>query len=266
MPVSVERRRHAPTGKGVDPSGGPVIDPTKNVLDLVEAERRRQDDLRGAHFLLMDEKVKRIEGDAILRAGHYHEVSQLRAANATEIRQMEAERLEKVRQVDVQAVSTTAAQSLAAIQTLAATASGTAQTLQTQLNTTAAAIASQLDRTVIAITDRLAALEKSSYEGKGKEAVIDPAFDKLLDEMKLVRQDMAAAVGKDKGIVVTWGLVVSIIGVIATMMGIATGAITLVIFLNRPTAPTAAVPGQVIYVPSPPGTLLPSTPPTPAPR
>lgn len=34
-------------GEGVDHFGGPVIDPTKNVLDLVAAAIVRQDDLRG---------------------------------------------------------------------------------------------------------------------------------------------------------------------------------------------------------------------------
>lgn len=35
-------------GEGVDARGGPVVDPTKNVLDLVAAAMERQDDLRGA--------------------------------------------------------------------------------------------------------------------------------------------------------------------------------------------------------------------------
>jgi hypothetical protein len=35
-------------GLGVDAAGGPVVDPTKNVLDLVAAAITRQDDLRGA--------------------------------------------------------------------------------------------------------------------------------------------------------------------------------------------------------------------------
>ena len=36
------------TGLGIDSSGGPVVDPTKNVLDLVKAAMERQDDLRSA--------------------------------------------------------------------------------------------------------------------------------------------------------------------------------------------------------------------------
>lgn len=35
-------------GEGIDRYGNPVIDPTKNVLDLVQAAIKRQDDLREA--------------------------------------------------------------------------------------------------------------------------------------------------------------------------------------------------------------------------
>jgi len=37
-----------PPGPGVDSEGRAVIDPTRNVLDLVAAANRRQDDLRTA--------------------------------------------------------------------------------------------------------------------------------------------------------------------------------------------------------------------------
>jgi hypothetical protein len=41
---SIERERRA--GHGIDPEGGRVIDPTKNVLDLVKAESKYQDGMR----------------------------------------------------------------------------------------------------------------------------------------------------------------------------------------------------------------------------
>src|SRR6185312_9446654 len=42
-------------GIGVDSRGGQVIDPTKNVLDLVEASIKRQDDLRDAETRRINE-------------------------------------------------------------------------------------------------------------------------------------------------------------------------------------------------------------------
>jgi len=45
------------TGIGVDAHGGAVVDPTKNVLDLVRAESTRQNDMRDALERLLNEKV-----------------------------------------------------------------------------------------------------------------------------------------------------------------------------------------------------------------
>lgn len=45
-------------GVGVDGRGGAVIDPTKNVLDLVEAAIGRQDDLRNAETVRFNEKIE----------------------------------------------------------------------------------------------------------------------------------------------------------------------------------------------------------------
>lgn len=51
---SPERRR----GIGIDSFGGQVIDPTKNVLDLVQAAIQRQDDLRAAETRRVNEKIE----------------------------------------------------------------------------------------------------------------------------------------------------------------------------------------------------------------
>jgi hypothetical protein len=67
-------------------SDHPVVDPTQNVLDLVEAAVQRLDDLREAE------------------AAHHREVSQIRAEHAKELRQIETDRLDAIRAVDVGAV------------------------------------------------------------------------------------------------------------------------------------------------------------------
>jgi len=52
-------------GPGVDAQGQPVVDPTKNVLDLVEAAIRRQDDLRNVEAVNirrdLDEKIRTLK-------------------------------------------------------------------------------------------------------------------------------------------------------------------------------------------------------------
>ena len=51
-------------GIAVDARGGAVIDPTKNVLDLVRAGMDNQDAQRGALKELLVEKVEGLEGDS----------------------------------------------------------------------------------------------------------------------------------------------------------------------------------------------------------
>jgi hypothetical protein len=59
-------------GPGVDARGAPVIDPTKNVLDLVELN------------------VKRIDDMADLRDSHYREMADIRERHASEMIRAEA--------------------------------------------------------------------------------------------------------------------------------------------------------------------------------
>jgi hypothetical protein len=77
-------------GPGVDAAGRPVIDPTKNVLDLVAAETKRQDDLRDmAHR-------------------YTEQIASLRAEHANDLRKAESQRIDAIRAVDVAAVSSAA--------------------------------------------------------------------------------------------------------------------------------------------------------------
>jgi hypothetical protein len=149
---------------GVDASGGPVIDPTKNVLDLTNAANKRQDDLREMHNRYiaakidqLQETVKRVEQVSELRADHAREVSLIHQAHDREIHKMEQDKLAAFRASDEMARITEANRSLAAIQVVERT-----------LNSTATALASQNAENNVEVNRRLAALEKSSYEGAGK--------------------------------------------------------------------------------------------------
>jgi len=209
--------KSARSGLPVDFAGEPTIDPTKNVLDLVEAERRRQDDLRAETNRRYDAELLHMEKMAVLRAEH-----------AREIRYLESERLEKIRQIDVVAVNTAADRASAAIQALAVTAAANAENLRNALNTTATTIANQLANTVQGINERIAALEKANYEGQGRSAVSDPAFREMLEEVKSLRTSSADTGGRRQGAIsaqamVTWilGLIVSLITIGGAALGIA---------------------------------------------
>jgi hypothetical protein len=171
------------SGLGVDVYGDPAFDPSENVKALNEAANKRQDDLRAAHNNLMAAEVRRLDAEA----GHLKEISDIRERHSKEIRAAETERLNSIRQVDVTAVRTEADRALAAIQTLAATTATNAENLRNALNATAATIAKSTSDTVQQITERIAALEKSSYEGVGKQRLADPQMAELLLKVETMR-------------------------------------------------------------------------------
>jgi hypothetical protein len=188
-------------------NGMPIYDPSANVLSLVEAANRRQDDLRDANDKLVTAELR-----------HLHELAEVRAAHAREIRESEASRVNAIRQVDVTAVKTEADRALAAIQTLAATTAANAENLRNALNTTATTIANQTSSTVGAITERIAALEKSSYTGAGKEAVTDPSTRLLIEEVRSLREKQQVSTGRGEGINVVWLVVTGAVGFLATLL------------------------------------------------
>lgn len=135
-------------------AGTAPIDPTANVL-------RRQDDLREADRALYE-----------ARFAHLTDIIRIRAEHDKQIHVLESVRVNAVRETDISAVSTAADRAQAAIQALAAVTTSNADNVRNALTSTAATIAAQHTATVAAITERIAALEKSSYEGKGKGAGI----------------------------------------------------------------------------------------------
>jgi hypothetical protein len=63
MDETMPTQSGGPTRGGIpiDAFGGPTVDPTKNVLDLVEAANRRQDDLRQASVARLEAHVRDLE-------------------------------------------------------------------------------------------------------------------------------------------------------------------------------------------------------------
>ena len=184
--IRVRQLNGAP-GVPVDSDGGPTIDPTRNVIDLVYQGNERQDDLRDLTNLLYDEKVLRLE-----------DMAKLRDAFAKEIRELETKRLDAVRQVDVGQASTTAAALLTAVQTLSG------QTGQRDEVT----------------NKRIAALEQSLAKGEGKATVSDPALEKLLVSVDQLISAGNRSTGKDAGVSWVGALVVGVMTVIATGLGV----------------------------------------------
>jgi len=128
-------------GPGVDAQGRPVIDPTQNVLDLVEAAIKRQDDLR--------------EKDA----EHIREIIGIRAEYDEKLREAESDRIDAIRAVDVGAVNRAA--EVAATQ---------ATVLAAQLQATAEAARTGLVAALEPIQKDIQDLRKAQYEIAGAKA------------------------------------------------------------------------------------------------
>lgn len=182
-------------GVGIDRSGGPAIDPTENVVALVESEARAAAALREADIKFNDRQHC-----------HLKEVTTLLSKNAETLRVSDLDRLDKTRQVDVLAAAASAATLATAVQTLATTSDRNAETLRTQLNADRAALAKQMADAAVQIqigTDnafkdvnaRIAELQKSQYQGAGKSSVADPIMSEFMIEMK----KMASAVQERRG-------------------------------------------------------------------
>ena len=128
------------------------------MIALSEAATKRQDDLRVAGDKYQD-MVNAFVG----------KIGDLRAVHAKELADKEAERLDKIRQVDVTNQNSAAAQALTAIKTLADTTAAALLINQKAVADTATTMATQLANTVSRIDERISLLERSSYEGVGKQ-------------------------------------------------------------------------------------------------
>lgn len=148
-------------GIPVDKYGGATIDPTKNVLDLVNAAVKRLDDLAALDKELHDVRIADLK-----------ELGALRAQHETELRKSEAARLDAIRQVDLENVTKTA------------------NTLAKQVTDTANAAEARFSAFQAETNKRLSQLELSASERAGKSTATDPELiagnrrrDELLEKL-----------------------------------------------------------------------------------
>jgi hypothetical protein len=141
-------------GPSVDRYGVPVADPTANVLDLVNAAIRRQDDLRG------------------LEAQHLRELANLRAHYDERLRAAETARIDAIRAVDVGAVNRAAEVSATQAQTLATQVTVSAETLRTQVAAAATAASTALSAALEPIQKDIADLRRAQYEAQGQKTQV----------------------------------------------------------------------------------------------
>lgn len=127
------------------------LDPTTNVLLLVEAAVRRLDDLRIAEIRRIDEQLR----------DHFEHIQALSIA--------EAKRIDAIRAVDTGAVASASEVAREQARTLATQVSTSAETLRGLVATTASVAAAQSQQISNELTKRIGALELTQSHSTGTE-------------------------------------------------------------------------------------------------
>lgn len=208
-------------GMAVDAHGGPVVDPTQNVLDLTEAANRRQDDLREAERRYQDAQV-----------AHAKELVSVRADHAKQLGEAESKRIDAIRAVDVNAVAVASERQAAAATVLANQVVQSADALRTLVATTAATMAEQQRVQSQQFNDRLTQVERSQYEGRGRQLVTDPQMEKIVSLVEGLGRSAQQSAGKVEGINWVGMVVVGAVGLVGSVITIVIGLTVLYALLK----------------------------------
>ena len=257
--MTTDSEHARPSGIPVDASGGPTIDPTKNVLDLVHAAVKRLDDLHGNDLVWaeklrssetkrQDQHIEWLRESAMqLRAAESHrmdEVLKLHAEFNAKLSDAERDRINAIRAVDVGAVAVAAERSSDQANVLANQVAASAETLRSLVATTATTAANTAAQIAAQFTDRIGALEKAQYENKGKSGVADPQLEQVVRQVGDLATRMSLNSGKSEGIGASWGVVIAVIATVIAIGGLLTK-------FQSASVPLAQTTPQVIVTPSP---------------
>lgn len=192
------------SGLGVDAYGGPVWDPSKNVLDLVEAAIKRQDDLRE------------------LQAEHQTEKDDLRYQFYHELRQAETARIDAIRAVDVGAVAAAAQVSATQATTLATTVASSAEALRNQVAAAASAQTVALAAALDPIQKDIADLRRAQYEQQGSQIASpnDLKMDILLERIGKIENIGQGRQDQKAGSTSTITVAIAAVAVVLTIIGL----------------------------------------------
>jgi hypothetical protein len=132
-------------------TNGPAVDPTKNVLETIEAVVSRQDDLRNAE------------------SRHLHQIGKLREHFNHELREAETARIDAIRAVDVGAVNRAAEVSATQAATLAVQVATSAEALRAQVEAARQQTATALAAALEPIQKDIQDLRRAQYEAQGQK-------------------------------------------------------------------------------------------------
>jgi hypothetical protein len=209
--MAMTEMNYDPAGAATDAQGRATRDPTENVLDLVEAAIKRQDDLRemGAEFTRREAEAesRHLRELMELRDNHTAEILNLRGQHTSEMRQAETERIDANRATDLGAVQAAAAVQQTTQNTLAATVASSAEALRARVEASARETAATLDAKIAPIASAIADVQRFQYESGGaKQQVVEARgaaadFAPVLDRLDQVVLAVSRANGAQAQVV-----------------------------------------------------------------
>ena len=165
MTGNVDDSKNRSDGPATDRNNAPVIDPTKNVLDLVDAA------VTGLKNELTS-SVQRLDDLRTQEARHLKDREDLRAFYDHQLRQAETARIDAIRAVDVGAVQRASEVANQQATTLAAQVAASAETLRTQVAAAASAATIALAAALEPVQKDIADLRRVQYEGVGSKTQV----------------------------------------------------------------------------------------------
>jgi hypothetical protein len=195
------------SGPATDRSNNPVVDPSQNVLALVDAANRRQDDLRDAQETLRLEQLN-----------HIRDVVELTAEHSKELRIAESARIDAIRAVDQGNVTRASEVAAAQATALAAQLQVSAEALRAQVEATRITTADTLAAALSPIQNDVAVLREVQFRQQGERTAGDDPVVKALADLQRDLYERtggnAAAVQHKSSVTDNRAFIFSIVGVL----------------------------------------------------
>jgi hypothetical protein len=193
-------RTSGTAGLPTDAQGNPAIDPTANVLDKVESEVRRIDDLREA-----SERYQQREAD--LRERWRGREADIQAQHEREQRRAEAARIDANRATDLASAASTAAAAVTAVQALAKSTVEIAETARINVTQSAAVVDANFTRRLEPIERRLDEIQRVQTLQLGAQAGTTEQRDDR-------RASVGLVIGVASGVAVYLSIVIAAVALI----------------------------------------------------
>jgi len=191
MPTKPDPVGGSSPGPSVDAAGQNVVDPTANVLQLVDAAVKRLDDL-------MTLQIQRQDDLRIARAHHIDEIIRIRAEYQSILDDKEKSRIDDIRAVDASAVARASEVAAAQATALATQVAASAETLRTTVAAAATATATNLSAALNPIQQSISELRQVQFQAQGEKA----AKTESKTDSQQVRETGQWAIGLGIGFVV----------------------------------------------------------------